>query len=76
MRIGGIDVIVTDLLPMYPGHKEDARRIVRHGMEDILEWLGEKVGPKPGELTVAILTGGNRLMCSAEYAARITGDAE
>ena len=32
-----------------PTLAEDARRIVRHGMAEILDWLGEPVGPKPGE---------------------------
>lgn len=32
--------------PPTPG--EDGRRIVRHGMADVLAWLGEPVGPAPG----------------------------
>ena len=27
---------------------EQARRLVRHGLADILKWLGENVGPPPG----------------------------
>ncbi|MBT9255397.1 hypothetical protein KMZ30_07400 [Phycicoccus sp. KQZ13P-1] len=45
-----LDVIVSDNgTSRPPTDGEDARRIVRHGMAEILEWLGEPVGPKPGE---------------------------
>lgn len=46
--LGGVPVLVSPALPVIPSPGEDARRIVRHGMADVLAWLGEDVGPKPG----------------------------
>lgn len=53
----GFNVITSNLLPLDPSPGEDARRIVRHGMADVLAWLGEKVGPKPGEQTHLLIFG-------------------
>lgn len=50
----GVDVVVSRWLPVRPGPGEVARRIVRHGLSDVLEWLGQKVGPRPEDLTHAI----------------------
>lgn len=55
-RVFGIRIQQSNFLPLVPDHKEDARRIVRHGLKDVLEWLGEPVGPAPGEQIHAILT--------------------
>ncbi len=44
-----INVVVSDQLPTLPTPGGDARRIVRHGLADVLTWLGVDVGPKPGE---------------------------
>ena len=55
-HVFGIRIQRSNFLPMVPDHKEDARRIVRHGLKDVLEWLGEPVGPAPGEQIHAILT--------------------
>lgn len=46
-----IQVIVNHHLPFHPTPGEQARRIVRHGMADVLAWLGEEVGPAPHEAT-------------------------
>lgn len=54
----GVPIVESNALPIWPDHKEDARRIVRNGLADILEWLGEKVGPKPGEPTMVMLVDG------------------
>lgn len=54
--------IVSDLLPMPPTPGEEARRIVRHGMSDILEWLGEPVGPAPATMTHLLLVDGDALV--------------
>ena len=51
----GVKVVVSPLLPIYPDHKTDARRIVRHGMYAALPWLKGNPGPKPGVPTVAML---------------------
>lgn len=53
----GLQVHVSRMLPYEPSPGEDARRIVRHGLADVLDWLGEKVGPKPGALTQALVIG-------------------
>lgn len=68
----GMRVVVSPHLPTttYPDHKEDGRRIVRHGMAEILEWLGEEVGLAPGEpeVTHAYVFGEARtILASAEY---------
>lgn len=48
---GGMPVLVSPALPLRPSPGEWARRFVRHGMADVLEWLGEEVGPEPDALT-------------------------
>lgn len=63
----GLQVVTSDLLPIYPTDSENARRIVRHGLSDVLEWLGEPVGPRPGEPTDALLID-NSLHVSAAFA--------
>lgn len=45
----GLEVHIAPWLPLVPHHTEQARRIVRHGMADVLKWLGEDVGPKPSD---------------------------
>lgn len=56
-RLLGMPVVVTPTLPADPGPGEDARRIVRHGLRNVLEWLGEPVGPRPGDPTNALQVG-------------------
>lgn len=46
-------VVVSPMLPIPPSVGEVARRTVRHGLADVLAWLGEPVGPKPGDQTHA-----------------------
>lgn len=53
----GVPVVVSDALPMDPSPGTWARRSVRHGMSDILEWLGEDVGPAPDVQTHTFLIG-------------------
>lgn len=45
----GMKVIVNNNAFASPSPGEWARRYVRHGMAEILEWLDEPVGPKPDE---------------------------
>jgi hypothetical protein len=42
-----LKIVETSILPLVPSPGEQARRIVRHGLADVLEWLGEPVGPSP-----------------------------
>lgn len=51
----GVRVIESPLLPLYPDHKEDARRIVRRGLYAELPWLKGDPGPAPGVPTIAFL---------------------
>ncbi len=71
----GIPVIVSDLLPIKPGHREVARRTVRRGLHDAFPWLQGDPGPLPDAPTVAILTGGRNLLASADYAQAIAMSA-
>lgn len=52
---GGWPVLVSPALPLVPSPGEWARRFVRHGMADVLAWLGEDVGPEPDALTHVML---------------------
>lgn len=67
MGLADFKVVVSDTLPTYPTHREDARRIVRHGMTDVLEWLGEDVGPKPGAPTHVIRTALSLIVSAEAY---------
>ena len=42
-------LVETKWLPREPTLQQDVIRMVRWGMADILEALGEEPGPKPGE---------------------------
>lgn len=73
-----VNVVVSKELPLHPGPGEVGRRIVRHGLADVLTWLGEPLGPRPDELTHAIssVDPGNRfdpgvLFVSEEYHQRL-----
>jgi hypothetical protein len=50
------EIIVSRALPIVPSPGEVGRRIVRHGMADVLAWLGEEVGPAPDELTHSLVS--------------------
>lgn len=62
-----VDVIVSPMLPIVPSLATDVVRMVRHGLADVLEWLGEDVGPKPGEEVHAIAMDGKVLVSQAGY---------
>lgn len=53
-RWDGMDIRRSPVLPMPSSDAMDARRIVRHGLADVLRWLGEDVGPRPGEPVHAV----------------------
>lgn len=62
----GLPVVQSDLCTRPPTPAEDARRIVRHGLADVLEWLGEDPGPRPGErVSTAYLVNGTLLASPA-----------
>lgn len=42
-----LPVHVSQALPIPPSAGEVGRRIVRHGLADVLDWIGEPVGPPP-----------------------------
>lgn len=79
--INGADVVVSEHLPTYPDHREDARRIVRHGLRRWVEYIGEDVGPAPGEPAHAFMASdGTRngpvtLIVSREFYEQITEQA-
>lgn len=58
----GMPVIVSPALPIVPSDAENIVRMVRHGLADVLAWLGEDVGPKPGDCTRVVGAGGALLM--------------
>lgn len=62
-----IQVVVSPTLPIPPSDAVRARRLVRHGMADVLAWLGEDVGPEPDALAHVLLSG-NTAFVSAEMA--------
>lgn len=68
-----LDVVVSEHLPVPPSPGENARRIVRHGLAHWLEWLGEDVGPAPGEPTHAFQAG-RTLMVSRELRQQLRPD--
>lgn len=65
LLLSTMQVVVTPVLPKPPSHREWATRLVRHGMADVLEWLGEDVGPAPDAQTHVLFTQG-WLFASAE----------
>lgn len=75
--IGGYSVIVSDLLPMDPDWGKQAERIVRHGLADVLAWLGEDVGPEPDLNPIEVLQDaeGGRLIVSPRVYALLREDS-
>lgn len=61
----GFSVTVSNALPIRPTPAANARRIVRHRLTDVLAWLGENVGPKPGESTHMVMIN-NSVVVSAK----------
>lgn len=66
-------IVVSPWLPIAPTDGVDIVRMVRHGLADVLAWLGEDVGPKPGDKTHAVLIQGT-LFVSQELADKIKDD--
>lgn len=83
VRLMGIRVVESPLLPIPSGHKADARRAVRHGYAerrlagmdvDVMTWLGLDVGPPPGA-PVELLVVGDTAHCSAAIIGRLRAGA-
>lgn len=74
-RFNGLPVIVHPILPITPTLAEDTVRQVRHGLANVLKWLGEDVGPEPGAKTHIIIASDmgteTTLFVSAEFYAQI-----
>lgn len=49
--------VISETLPLCPTLDQYVVRIVRHGMSDVLNWLGEEVGPEPDDKTHFVLAG-------------------
>lgn len=74
IRMDGLRVIVHPWLPEEPTLQQDIVRMVRHGLADILEALGEDVGPAPGEPIHAYIHAG-ALFVSRELYDQIRAEA-
>lgn len=74
-RFTGIAVVPSSAFPppRPPTADEYARRLVRHGLADVLDWLGEPVGPRPGELVHTFVRAENRVLCHPDSAALLNG---
>lgn len=70
-----VRVVVSPLLPVGPSLAEDVVRTVRHTMARTLRWLGEDVGPKPGDAVHAYMLPGGVMIASPALAARLCGRA-
>ena len=70
-QLAGVPVVTSPYVPppRTPTPGEWARRYVRHGLADVLEWLGEPVGPEPGDLVhVAFILGFDPALSYARHA--------
>ena len=58
-QVFGVPVVVVPkgVLPLGLSPGEEARRIVRHGLADVLRWLKEDVGPSPDDRTHVLYDG-------------------
>lgn len=66
--LSGIPVRVSPFLGP-PSTPEKCVRIVRHGLADVLAWLGEDVGPGPDDVTDAVMLGGALVVSERAWAA-------
>lgn len=69
-RLYGLKVIESELLPRPPTDAQWVHRYVRHGMSDVLDWLGEPVGPHPDDQTHVIIAG-DTILASATIVSRM-----
>lgn len=71
LPLDGINIVESTTLPLEPSPGQWARRFVRHGMADVLAWLGEHVGPRPDDRINALQLNERTLLVSPELAAAI-----
>ena len=64
------DVHVSRTLPLQPSPGEVGRRIVRHGLADVLQWLGEDPGLAP-DAAVHVVARSGVLLVSPEAASKL-----
>lgn len=62
-------ISVAPELALTPG--EIGRRIVRHGLADVLEWLGEEVGPDQNEEQMLVF---DDIICLSPRMAQLVRD--
>lgn len=68
---GALEVVVDESLGRPPTPGEDARRLVRHGFAEVLAWLGEEVGPRPGEVVQTLILADGRMYVSPTIARQL-----
>ena len=61
--MAGIKIVPMEELPIDSWAGLEAKRMVRHGLKDVLDWLNEPVGEEPGD-KVHKLMHKNTLYCS------------
>ena len=69
-QYSGYDLLESPHLPVVPDDVENVKRIVRHGLAEWVHYIGEEVGPKPGE-AVHVLVFDRYMLASAEALDRI-----
>jgi hypothetical protein len=69
--LAGMPVVVSHLCVERPAAGVEARRIVRHGLADVLAWLGQDVGPRPDEPVPAVYVMGGHLVMHPEVRHRV-----
>ena len=63
----GVKVIPSRLLPIKPTLEQYVIRCVRHGLADVLEQLGEDVGPAPDDQVHTMAFGDTLFVSHATY---------
>lgn len=63
---GAMHLVLTRNLPALPDLWEDNLRFVRHRLADVLTWLHEDPGPKPGEPITMKIIGDVIFVCQEE----------
>jgi hypothetical protein len=75
LLLNGVQFVSTDLLPTEPPPATEAERIVRHGLADVLAWLGDPVGPAPNDPIHAVALDPTHVMVSRDLWGDLKGQA-